>query len=59
MRTPALANVPWNEPYGWRAEYTPGNYAALESGLTGEADTPEDAVAKLAIELFKQGMLTT
>ena len=58
MRTPAW-NVSWNEPYGWRAEYTPGNYAVLESGLTGEADTPEDALAKLAIELFKQGMLTT
>jgi hypothetical protein len=45
--------------FGWRAEYTPDNYAVLESGLTGEADTPEDAVAKLAIELFKQAILTT
>jgi hypothetical protein len=43
---------------GWRAEYMPANYAVLESGLTGEADTLEDAVAKLAIELFKQGILS-
>jgi hypothetical protein len=42
----------------WRAEYTPGNYAVLESGLTGEADTPEDAATKLAIELFMQGILS-
>jgi hypothetical protein len=42
---------------GWRAEYTHGNGAVLESGLVGEADTPEDAAAQLAIELFKQGIL--
>lgn len=27
-------------------------------GLASEADTPEDAACKLAIELFKQGVLT-
>jgi hypothetical protein len=44
---------------GWRAEYTPGSDAVLESVLAGEVDTPEDAVAKLAIELFKRGILST
>ena len=30
----------------------------LQSNFGSEADTPEDCVAKLAIELFKQGVLT-
>lgn len=32
-------------------------YSAVEDGLI-EADTPEDAAAKLAIELFNQGVIT-
>jgi hypothetical protein len=35
----------------WAAEYVPHDFF----GET--ADTPEDAAAKLAIELFKQGIL--
>lgn len=42
---------------GWVAEYTDGNYIVLEAGLSGEASFAEDAACKLAIELFKQGVL--
>ena len=41
--------------FGWKAEYTPGNDAVLESGLTGEADTPEDAVAELRNRALQAG----
>lgn len=27
-------------------------------GYSGKSDTPEDAAAKLAVELFRQGVLT-
>lgn len=39
----------------WRCHYNPEDSIAT---LGCEADTPEDAAAKLAIELFKQGILT-
>lgn len=48
---------PTNSSKGWIAEYTDGNYVALEANLSGEAGFPEDAVCKLAIELFKQNIL--
>jgi hypothetical protein len=44
--------VEWQYEDTWKAMY----YAV---GLEGElADTPENALCKLAIELFKQGVLT-
>lgn len=42
----------------WLAEYTDGDFIVLEPELIGEADTPENALIKLAIELFKSGVLT-
>lgn len=49
----------WDDKYtfeGWRAAYLK---TKNQNGYMVErADTPEDAAAKLAIELFKQGVLT-
>lgn len=51
----------------WGDDKTKSSYAATYQELTSssldeqlifEADTPEDAAVKLAIELFKQGVLT-
>jgi hypothetical protein len=38
---------------GWYAQYD----RAVLNNILEDADTPEDAVAKLCIELFKQGVL--
>lgn len=41
----------------WLAMYGRST-TATKTGQFGEADTPEDALCMLAIELFKQGVLT-
>jgi hypothetical protein len=44
---------------GWSAYYEASNeYEPTERWYLVEADTPEDATCKLAIELFKEGILT-
>jgi hypothetical protein len=45
------------QPYSIMA-YSTGRLVAVQGEVTATADTPEDAAAKLAIELFKQGILT-
>lgn len=40
--------------YSWRCGYVDGTFI---EGPSIYADTPEDAACKLAIELFKQGVL--
>lgn len=52
-----LRKLPYAELRNWRGIYTawrntPANFPPIE------ADTPEDCAAKLAIELFKTGVLT-
>jgi hypothetical protein len=42
----------------WHGEWTVGIYGVNHRGVYGAAGTPEDAACKLAIELFKQGVLT-
>jgi hypothetical protein len=42
----------------WGASYEGLRGGALMSRFIQSADTPEDTAAKLAIELFKQGVLT-
>lgn len=48
------------EGKGWVAEYFTNDYTPDRPihKFGSEADTPEDAVCKLAIELFKQSILT-
>lgn len=44
----------------WIVKYAPmANLEEVIGDLAYGADTPEDAAAKLAIELFKQGILTS
>ena len=41
----------------WRARYSPDGKMQIQPEVTATADTPEDALTKLAIELVKQGIV--
>lgn len=41
----------------WRGEWVVGIYGLNYAGVYGAGDSPEEAACKLAIELFKQGIL--
>lgn len=52
-KLPADRAVEYSLKYGWAAVHETNREVMRE-----EADTPENAAAKLAIELFKMGVLT-
>lgn len=62
LEVEAWTDIETDEPDGWVASYQSnrndtGVYTTKGNEAITFADTPEDCAAKLAIELFKQGIL--
>lgn len=60
LQTHAGIEISWDRKYGYTAHFNRREFGSTKDGalFNAKGENYEDATAKLAIELFKQGVLT-